>query len=388
MFLSSRLPRDPRPNALSIVLERLRRDGVEIADLTESNPTRVGLDYPPGLLAPLADPAGLVYAPHPFGLAGARDAISGDFRRRGLDVPSDRLVLTASTSEAYSVLFKLLCDPGDRVLVPAPSYPLFEYLTALEAVEAVPYPLHFDGRWSIDIGAVRDAMTDRTRAVLLVNPNNPTGSFVSAAELSVLGEVCRPPGLVLIGDEVFSEYAFDASHVTSVLRVDNVLSFALGGLSKSAGLPQVKLGWIAVNGPAEDVRRALDGLEVICDAYLSVATPVQQAAGSLLDAGAGIRAQILARTRANLDALSRAAAEQPAVTVLTPEGGWYAVVRVPRLRTEEALVTMLLEDHHVLVHPGYFFDFAAEAFLVVSLLPRTDTFAAAVPAMLDAACSG
>lgn len=387
MRFSSRLPSHLEPNALTRLLGRLRAEGVSILDLTESNPTRAGIEYPGEILAPLAAADSLRYEPEPFGLPRAREAVSRDFMRRGLPIPPARVVLTASTSEAYSLLFKLLCDPGDRVLVPVPSYPLFEYLTRLDGVEAAPYPLHYDGRWSVDLDALGATLTPRTRALLVVNPNNPTGSYVSGSELRALRELCRAHGLALIGDEVFGDYAFGPARATSVLETEDVLAFGLGGLSKSAGLPQLKLAWIGIAGPDRDVARALDGLEVVCDAYLSVSTPVQHAAGALLAAGDRIRAAILARVRENLAALRTLAARCPSVEVLNCEAGWSAILRVPRIAPEEDLVKTLLAEHYVLVHPGYFFDFPHEAFLVVSLLPPPGVFQPAVERVLSvAAC--
>ena len=393
-MVSSRLPSNLETNELTRLLERQRRDGIALVDLTESNPTRAGIDYDPGLLAALASPASLVYEPQPLGLAIARDAVAREHERRGLHVPASRIVLTSSTSEAYSWLFKLLCNPGDRVLVPAPSYPLFEYLARLDVVEVAAYALHFDGRWSVDVEAVRHGVTPNTRAILLVNPNNPTGSYVSTEDLDALRGICRTHRLALISDEVFGDYAFDPSRVTSALdgagRDDahEALTFALGGLSKSAGLPQLKLGWMAVGGPPSEVAAALAGLEIIGDTYLSVATPVQQAAPSLLEAGRLVRERIQLRTRHNLDTLTLAVAVHPSIALLPPEGGWYAVVRVPRIVSEEELVTKLLAEHQILVHPGYFFDFAHEAFLVLSLLPPPDVFAPAVRRLLAVAAGG
>ncbi len=389
-MFSSRLTFDLTPNRLTEALHRLRGAGAEIDDLTESNPTRVGFDYPARVAEALAHPAGLTYEPHPLGLPDARQAVAGDFRRRGLTVPKDRIVLTASTSEAYSLLFKLLCDPGDEVLVPSPSYPLFEFLSALDSVRARPYRLDDHGTWSCDIDGLARAVTQRTRAVVVVNPNNPTGSYLKRAELDAIAALCRSHQLALIGDEVFAEYVLDAelSRTSSVLAQRDALTFALGGLSKSAGLPQLKLGWMAVGGPDDLVRPAMERLELICDTYLSVSTPVQQALPVLLAEGAGIRAQIRNRIARNYATLRELAARYPALRVLQAEGGWYAIVQVPSMLTEEALVLQLLERDHVLVHPGYFFDFPREAFLVLSLLPRPEVFdraAARVLARAEAA---
>ncbi len=383
MRFSNRVPSDLGPNRFAVSLSRARRAGRDLIDLTASNPTDVGLHYPDDLLAPLSGPASLVYEPHPFGLPSARLAVAGDFARRGIDLPVARIVLTASTSEAYSILFKLLCGPEDEVLVPRPSYPLFEHLTRLDGVEARAYVLEYHGRWSVDLDTVRDALSPRTRAILVVSPNNPTGSYLDDHDLAALGDICRQHHLALIGDEVFADYPLtDRARPIGVLGLAGSLVFGLGGLSKSAGLPQLKLGWIGVNGPEAIVTDALRRLEVICDSYLSVATPVQQAAGLLIARGAAIREQIRARTGRNNAALRDLAAQYPSCAVLPAEGGWYAVVQVPATRSEEDLVLALLERDAVVTYPGYFFDFPREAFLVVSLLPLPDRFEAGVTRLL------
>ena len=371
-MFSSRLPDSLTQNRMAQARERRR----SYIDLTESNPTRAGFDYPADLLAPLASAEALRYEPYPMGLPAAREAISRDFRRRNLSVPTDQIIVTASTSEAYSLLFKLLCDAGDRVLVPQPSYPLFEHLTRLDAIEAVPYQLEYHGSWQINLESLAGAITGRTRAVLVVSPNNPTGSVASARELSAIGTLCGPYGIALIGDEVFADYPLGAERLSgpSVLAEPKTLTFGLGGLSKSVGLPQVKLGWMAVAGPDELVHQALDRLAIIGDTYLSVSTPVQVAAAQLLEAGAFVREQICTRIRTNLEHLLEVARFHPSCTVLNVEAGWYAVIQVPATIGEEAIVLELLEQDGVLVHPGYFFDFSREAFLVVSLLPKPDEF--------------
>lgn len=380
---SSRLPRDLTPNALSAGLARMRAEGRPVADLTLSNPTRAGMPYPLDLLAPLADPAGLSYEPEPFGLATARAAVAADFARRGVAVAPDHVCLTASTSEAYALLFKLLCDPGDRVLVPQPSYPLFEHLTALECVQAVPYALELHGAWRLDVAAIERSLDERTRAVLVVSPNNPTGSIVQSGELKELAALCASRGVALIGDEVFADYRLDgAAPAVSVLQQSRALAFALGGLSKSVGLPQVKVAWIAVNGPDALVAEALAGLEIVADTFLSVSTPAQVALPRLLMHGAVVRHAIRERTARNLSALTAAVAAAPAVTLLPPAGGWCAVLQVPSLVSEEALVLALLEHDGVLVQPGYFFDFPREAFVVVSLLVDPGVFDPAIARVL------
>ena len=347
-----------------------------MTDLTESNPTRVGLRYPEGILEPLASQRGLRYDPAPLGLEGAREAVAADLGRVRLRVDAESVALTASSSDAYGSLFKLLCDPGDAVLVPRPSYPLFEHLTRLEGVDPIPYPLEYHGRWEIDLAAVASRVTPRTRAILVVNPNNPTGSFVTAAEWEGVTDVCRARGLALIVDEVFGRYPMAAEpRGPSVLdRTSDVLTFVLGGLSKTVGLPQLKLGWIVLAGPADDVIRAREGLAFIADTYLPVGTPVQLAVSSLLDAGGAVTTQIAARIRTNHAALRSVVERHPAAQMLRIDGGWYAVVQVPAIRSEERLVLELLDRERVLVHPGYFFDFPREAFIVLSLLPEPSIF--------------
>ncbi|HEX8029129.1 MAG TPA: pyridoxal phosphate-dependent aminotransferase [Vicinamibacterales bacterium] len=385
----ARLPRILETNAVTRALEAKRRSGVSIVDLTETNPTAAGFTYPPNLLEALGHPRALEYDPQPLGIWPARAAVAADFRRRGVVISADRVALTSSTSEAYALLFKLLCDAGDAVLVPHPSYPLFEHLTALESVAAVPYSLEYHGQWRIDTGSVARAVTDRVKAILIVSPNNPTGSFLHKDDLAALSEIASTKNLALIGDEVFADYPLDpAPGAAAVLTGAEVLTFSLGGLSKSAGLPQLKLGWIGFGGPSAAVDDALAAYELIADTYLSVSTPVQAAAAELIEHGAGIRAQILARVRRNLDSLRQIAAAFPAADVLRVEGGWSAIVQVPQLRSEEALVLELLERDSVLVHPGYFFDLAREAFVVVSLLVEPAQFDRAIASVLKRATQG
>jgi alanine-synthesizing transaminase len=374
-MFSTRVPADLSPNRLALAVQSARASGAPIIDLTETNPTKAGVDYPPSILDALAVAGALLYEPHPFGLESARAAVSSDYGRSGLAVLPDRVVLTASTSEAYSFLFKLLCEPGDEVLVPVPSYPLFDHLCRLDGVRARTYPLEYHGAWSVDVSSLARSITDRTRAVLVVSPNNPTGSMLGRSDLHAIARLCSANGLALVGDEVFADYLIaPRADRASVLEQDEALTFSLGGLSKSAGLPQMKLGWIAVGGPGALVAGALARLEIIADAYLSVSTPVQHAADALIAAGAGVRRLILERVRGNLQAFVAAAAAAPSCSVLPVEGGWSAVVRVPATRSEESLVIELLERDGVLVHPGYFFDFPREAYLVVSLLPDREVF--------------
>jgi len=387
-MFSTRTPPHLAPNRLAQALLELQRAGRPVIDLTESNPTRAGFEYPPDLLAPLADARGLAYQPRPFGLIEARRAVAKEYARRGISVPAERVVLTSSTSEAYSLLFKLLADPADEVLVPRPSYPLFEHLTRLEGVRAEPYDLEYHGVWSIDMTSVEHALTPRTRALLVVNPNNPTGSFVKRDEVARLVQICGERGIALIADEVFADYELEpdaASNAAQMMDREEALVFSLGGLSKSVGLPQVKLGWIAVAGPAALVDGALERLELVCDTYLSVSTPVQAAAAELLERGSLVRSQIRARVAANYRRLVERNAAAPACRVLRSEGGWYAVVQVPTLRPEEELVLDLLVSDGVLAHPGYFFDFPRESFLVVSLIVPEAEFSEGVERLLSRA---
>jgi aspartate/methionine/tyrosine aminotransferase len=383
---SSRLPSNLEPNALTRTLGEIRRRGAKIIDLTESNPTRVGLSYPPDLLAPLADVNGLTYDPQPLGLWPARAAVAADFRRRGIAISADRVAITSSTSEAYGWLFKHWCDPGDTVLVPRPSYPLFEHLARLESIAAAPYDLEYHGSWRIDFVSLSKALGPRVRAILVVSPNNPTGSFLHRDDLSALTAICQERRCALIGDEVFADYPIDPSPAaTSVLGQPDVLTASLGGLSKSAGLPQVKLGWIGFGGPGAEVDEAIANYEIIADTYLSVSTPVQLAAPALIERGAVVREQIRSRVTANLAALRERARAFPSIDVLPVEGGWSAVLQIPAIVSEEALALDLLTTHGVLVHPGYFFDFAREAFVVVSLLVEPSSFRVAIDRLLTRA---
>jgi len=374
-MFSARFHWDPRPNRLTQALAAQRAAGARILDLTESNPTHAGLCYPGEIVRAFDDAAMLAYEPAPAGTPAAREAVSAWYAARGQAAPVERILLTASTSEAYAYLFKLLTDPGDEVLAPRPSYPLFEFLADMESVAVRQYPLVYHGGWSIDLDAVERALTPRTRAIVLVNPNNPTGSYVKRGELSALVALCAPRGVALISDEVFGDYALgeDADRVATLAGVEECLAFSMSGLSKVAGLPQMKLGWMVVNGPAALRAEAWEKLEWIADTYLSAAAPAQYGAARLMEAGARVREQISARVRENL-AWLRGAVAGSALNVLQVEGGWYATLAVPRTRNEEEWTLELLERDGVLVQPGFFFDFESEAFLVVSLLTPAEVF--------------
>lgn len=355
-------------NPLSLLIQEKRAAGETILDLTESNPTRAGLRYPP-----LELPTSAPYEPDPLGRPESRAAVAKYYAALGVEVPPSRIVLTASTSEAYGYLFKLLCDAGDEVLVPRPSYPLFECLAELELVRLRQFPLRYDGIWHVDFPALEQGITKNTRAVAVVNPNNPTGSFLKLDELERLEGIAQEHGIALLSDEVFCDYALraDSRRATTLAGTRQALTFSMSGLSKGAGLPQMKLGWIAVSGPGHEA--ALERLEWIADTYLSVATPIQTALPSILAGAHVVRNQILERTAGNLETLRRLLSGTPA-NILDIEGGWYATVQVPRTQSEEEWALDLLKRSNTLVQPGFFYDFEAEAFLVLSLLTHPDIF--------------
>jgi len=347
-------------NAPQNRLTLARQSRPNLLDLTESNPTKASIVYPLDELSEIfARAARSTYEPEPLGLRSAREAL-GD---------PEQIVITSSTSEAYGYLFKLLTDPGDAILTATPSYPLLEHLASLELIELHSFPLELHKRWEIERSRVADALTPRTRAIVVVNPNNPTGSYVTPREQDDLASF----GLPIISDEVFFPFAQTGVSVPHSFVRDDVLTFTLGGLSKSAGLPHYKLGWIRVSGPG--AREAIDALELIADNYLSVATPVQQALPELLAIAPRIREAIRARTLENLDILTRAIELAPSARLLPVEGGWSAVVRVPSIESDEELALRFIEECGVVVHPGYFFDFDSDGYFVVSLLTRPDVFA-------------
>jgi aspartate/methionine/tyrosine aminotransferase len=377
-MLSRRASWGAQMNRLAAARSAAAARGVPLIDLTESNPTRARIDYPSAELAEaLRAGAGAPYAPDPLGVRSAREALAADLSSADDPVSPDDLVLTASTSEAYAFLFKLLGDPGDAIVTHSPSYPLLDHLADLESLRLARFPLHYHGaRWEIDPSALASSLSERTRAVVVINPNNPTGSYAAPEERRALTDVLAPRQLPLIADEVFLDYPIegDAAPVSLASHAD-IPTAALGGLSKSAGLPHWKLGWIRLAGPASWKDPARAGLELIGDSFLSVATPVQAALPSILPLGKRIRASILARARENLAALDASIAAAPSIDRLPVEGGWSAVLRVPLVESEEELAVALLERYGVVAHPGFFFDFATDGYLVVSLLPPPDVFA-------------
>ena len=423
-MFSSRTCWNLSENALARALDAYRRAGRRFLDLTVSNPTQAGLRYDEAaILQALAHPASLTYRPEPKGLSVAREAVAEYYlsdhqRGSGLaDASSggsvslaDSILLTVSTSEAYSFVFRLLCDPGDEILAPTPSYPLFEFLAGLQDVRLVPYLLQYDHGWQLDFHSLQSALTPRTRAILLVHPNNPTGSYIKQGERERLNRICTERGLALVVDEVFLDYPVLDHSASSAggpcvrsaaehtwgfsVRQEHpqapqgildrpsptfacnreALTFTLSGISKISGLPQMKLAWLVVSGPPDLAAAARSRLEVIADTYLSMNAPVQLAAPALLAQRSGIGDQLRRRVRANLAELDRQLARQTLCTRLEVEGGWYAILRVPATRSDEELAILLLENHGVLVQPGYFYDFHCDGYLVVSLITPEEQF--------------
>ena len=374
-FYSKRLSWETTPNRIAESAAEKKRLGVPLLDLTVSNPTEVISDYPHDLIR---QAYGVVrdftYRPDPLGSKTARQAIAAYYRQRSIEFSPERLVLTASTSEAYTLLFKLLCDPGDEVLAPIPSYPLFEYLAAMECIGIAPYRLAYDGSWFIDFEHLRKQISARSKAIVVVNPNNPTGSFLKASELAELLALAEERNLPIISDEVFMDFSLRGStaQVNTLIGANSVLSFSLNGLSKTAGMPQMKLGWIAINGPEREAYQARERLELLTDNFLSVATPVQEAAPELLEIGSVIQKSLTAQIVQNFRGLSRLTGS-PAHALYT-EGGWSAILQVPRTQPEESLVLQLLQEQNVLVQPGYFFDMPSEAYVIVSLITPPGEF--------------
>lgn len=383
-------------NAYTRALEEHRREGRELLDLAASNPTTVGLNYERGkLLLALANPLALTYEPSPKGLLSAREAVAGYYAERGIQISPDDLILTTSTSEGYSFLFRLLCEPGDAVLVPTPSYPLFDFLADLQDVKLVLYELVYDHGWQMDFHSLQQAAarSSHCKAVLVVHPNNPTGSFVKASEAAQLARFCWQNHLAIIADEVFLDYSLKNAQRSEVGAPSfasgfdakggsDALTFTLSGLSKIAALPQMKVAWIAVSGPDELKHEALNRLEVIADTYLSMNAPMQWAISAMLEERVGIQRQLITRIHANLAELDRQLAIQTLCTRLEVEGGWYVILRVPVTGSDEELAIALLRQEGVLVQPGHFYDFARDGHLVVSLITPEDVFHAGMERLL------
>lgn len=389
------------PNPLTQAIEELRKRGHPLLDLTESNPTRCGVAYDTQeIIGALSDPRSLTYEPDPRGLLRARQAVAGCYAERGVKVDPRQIFLTTSTSEAYSYVFRLLADPGDNVLSPTPSYPLFDFLSRLNDLELVPYPLVYDDDWQIDLRALEPLINTRTRAVLVVHPNNPTGSFVHQKELDFLAASCDRHSLALIADEVFADYpllpfsssqsgaAYDnqginGERVVSHAAISSVLTFTMSGLSKISALPQMKLAWLIVNGPADLLNDALDRLELIADTYLSVSAPLAHALPKLLEGRQRIQSQISNRTQENLAWLDHQLSPSSLVRRLKTWGGWYVILRLPAMQTDEEWALEFLRQDGVLVHPGHFYDFHSDGHIVLSLLPSPENFRDGVMKLLS-----
>jgi len=376
------------PNRFTQAHQEILRQGRKVLDLTISNPTRAGFAYDDAaILDSLKHPASLDYDPQPKGIRSARETVAA-YYSCGAGVPAreidpENVVLATSTSEGYSYVFRLLCNPEDEVLVPKPSYPLFEFLADLQDVNLVPYQLIYDHGWQIDWPALEDAVTNKTRSVVLVNPNNPTGSYVSEDERMRLNELCKQRNLALIVDEVFLDYSLDGGRPHPSFAInDPALTFTLSGLSKISALPQMKLAWVVVSGPSAQVGSALQRLEVIADTYLSLNAPVQLAAPTLLGQRNKIQPQLQQRMTANLAELDRQLLNQKSCSRLALEGGWYATLRVPVTRSDEDLAIDLLRETGVLVHPGHFYDFPQDGFLVLSLITPHHTFGEGISRIL------
>ncbi len=376
------------PNRLSRLLEEFRSKGRAYLDLTESNPTHC---FSPTaadtILKSLADPRALRYEPDPRGWLAAREAVVRYYAERGVDLSPRQIFLTTSTSEGYTYIFRLVADAGDSILVPRPSYPLFDFLAGLNDLKLIPYPLTYHDGWAIDLAAVESSLklsSGRVQGIVVVHPNNPTGSFVSPTERDTLAGFCADRGLALIADEVFSDYAWAVNPERAVTHAGGkrVLTFTLSGLSKISALPHMKLAWVVVNGPEQLLASAIERLEVIADTYLSVSAPLAHALPTLLDLRHEAQRQILDRVKGNLNYLDQQLAPQIPVGRLRGEGGWYAILRVPTTRTDEDWAVELLAHEQVLVHPGHFYDFLSDGHLVVSLLTTPDVFQEGISRLL------
>ena len=375
-------------NRLSEALRQRRAAGKPVVDLTASNPTDCGFAYDSeAILRTLSNPESLRYNPEPQGLKAARDAVAAYYYTHGATVSAGDMILTTGTSEAYSFIFRILCNPGDEVLVPQPSYPLFDFLAEIQDVRLVRYPLIYDHAgdhgWQIDFHALEQALTSRTRGVIVVHPNNPTGHFTPARELAKLNEICSTRQMALIADEVFLDFVLTGNRPVSFAGNAGALTFTMSGLSKICGLPQMKSAWLVASGPRELKTQALERLELIADTYLSGNTPVQTATAAFLDQRGGFQTQLMTRVRQNLKELDRQLVVQKLCSRLEVEGGWYAILRVPATHSDEDLVIELLTTRGVYVHPGHFYDFPADGYVIVSLITREQEFARGIELLLS-----
>ncbi|MEO8727555.1 MAG: pyridoxal phosphate-dependent aminotransferase [Acidobacteriaceae bacterium] len=396
-----------QPNALSLAVERAKAQGREIIDLTASNPTDCGFDYESDRIrAAFSNSKALLYEPEPFGILSARKAVAQYYAAKNIEVSPERILLTTSTSEAYSYLFRLLCNPGDEVLAPRPSYPLFDLLADVQDVTLKPYNLFYDHGWHLDLHSVEQQITERTRAVMVVSPNNPTGSYLARREADALEELCASRNLAIIADEVFLDYPLESRsdeterdrHVSAGGSAEKLqspvgtaqswstrnraLTLTLSGLSKVAALPQLKLAWCAANGPEPLLDQALKRLEIIADAYLSVNAPIQHALPELLSTAPAVQRQIRSRCLENLGELKRQIEVSRGCSLLRADAGWYAILRIPRAESDESFAVKLLEEEGVLVHPGHFYNFIQEGYVVVSLLLASQRFVKGVSRLI------
>jgi aspartate/methionine/tyrosine aminotransferase len=375
---------DLASNRLSEALAKQKMSGLPVIDLTASNPTNASFIYDEeAILNALRHPGALKYEPDPLGLQSARRAVAGYYQRHAPEITADNILLTTSTSEAYSFIFRTLCNPGDEILVPAPSYPLFDFLADIEDVKLVPYPLFYDHGWHIDFHFMKQSITARSRGMIVVHPNNPTGHFTKPQEAQQLNAICAAHELALVADEVFLDFTLEEGSPPSFASNTEALTFTLGGLSKICGLPQMKIAWIVANGPGALVSDAMARLGVIADTYLSLNTSVQLATPVFLNQRENFLAQVTARVRSNLDELDRQLSAQSACSRLKVEGGWYAVLQIPRIRGDEDFAIELLMAQSVYIHPGHFYNFPPEGRLVVSLITRTAEFAEGVRRLLS-----
>ncbi len=383
-MFSDRTSWNRNTNRLSEALARYRASGRPLFDLSVSNPTECGFFYDNhAIMRALCSPASLQYRPDPRGLSLARLAVVQYYAERDQQVGIDDIILTTSTSEAYSFVFRLLCNAGDEVLAPSPSYPLFDFLADIQDVKIKPYPLVYDHGWQIDLHGLRQAMTPKTRGLIVVHPNNPTGSFVKPEELAALDQICAEKQMAIIADEVFLDFSLRNGSPLSFSSNSGALTFTMSGISKIAGLPQMKLAWLIVRGPEAQKSEALSRLEIIADTYLSMNAPVQLAAPEFLRLRHGFQKQLMARVRTNLEELDSQIAGQKHCARLEVEGGWYAVLRIPATRSDEELALALLEEQGVFVHPGHFYDFAQDGYLIVSLITPQREFSEGIKRLLS-----
>jgi alanine-synthesizing transaminase len=373
-MFASRTNWNLKPNRLAEALERHKSSGRRLLDLSASNPTDCGFKYDaPAIMRSLCAPASLQYHPDPKGLKSARQAVSAYYAEQGEAVAVDDLILTASTSEAYSFVFRLLCNPGDELLIPTPGYPLFDFLADVNDVRLVRYPLFYDHGWHIDMHALKQAITPSTQGIIIVHPNNPTGHFAKPEEIAQLNQICSANKMAIVADEVFLDFSLGSAQKSFAANT-GALTFTMSGISKISGLPQMKFAWLAVSGPEDIKREALARLEMITDTYLSLNAPIQLAAPVLLQQRKQFQEQLMSRVRANLAELDAQLAGTRQISRLLVEGGWYAVLRIPATRTDEELALELLEKLDVYLHPGHYYDFPGDGYLVVSLITPEQDF--------------